>query len=191
MSCSSAPHMGCTDGSGITHILFDSRANISLRYYNTSMNIFILDTDPVKAAEMMCDKHVVKMILESNQMLSTVARQHGHDAPYKSTHAKHPCTLWTGESRQNWNWLVRHSRALCEEYTRRYSRTHKSQAVTTWAENLDINLPDSNQTPFRLAMPAAYKCSDLVESYRRYYRGEKSGFAKWKAGNIPTWWKKS
>ena len=64
---------------------------------------------------MMCDKHVVKMILETNQMLSTCMRG-GKDmiAPYRSTHAKHPCTLWTGESRQNWNWLVRHSRALCD-----------------------------------------------------------------------------
>ena len=65
------------------------------------MNIFVLHDDPVVAAQMMCDKHVVKMILESNQMLSTVARKYGHDAPYRSTHAKHPCTLWTGDSLLN------------------------------------------------------------------------------------------
>jgi hypothetical protein len=154
------------------------------------MNIFILDTDPVRCAEMMCDKHVVKMILETNQMLSTVAHQHGHIAPYKPTHARHPCTLWTGETQQNWNWLVRHSRALCEEYTRRYGRVHKSQLVTKWAEGLHLKLPNIGQTPFRLAMPSMYKCSDPVASYRRYYLGEKSRFAKWKIGNIPAWWQK-
>jgi len=153
------------------------------------MNIFVLDPDPIRSAEMLCDKHVVKMILESNQMLSTVAHKNGHDAPYKPTHARHPCTLWAGESRQNWNWLVRHSRGLCEEYTRRYDRIHKSQAVTVWAEDLDIDLPDLGQTPFRLAMPDVYKCADPVTSYRKYYRGEKSRFARWKLGNAPKWWK--
>ena len=152
------------------------------------MNIFVLDSDPSTAAQMMCDKHVVKMILESNQMLSTVARKHGHDAPYRSTHSNHPCTLWAGESQDNWDWLVKHSRALCEEYTERYGRTHKSQAVTEWAEDLNISLPVRGQTPFRLAMPDKYKTNDPVESYRRYYIGDKARFAKWKTGNIPSWW---
>ena len=152
------------------------------------MNIFVLHDDPARAAEMMCDKHVIKMILESNQMLSTVARKCGHDAPYRSTHAKHPCTLWAGESQNNWDWLVNHSRALCEEYTRRYGKIHKSQAVTEWAEDLDIDLPARGQTPFRLAMPDEYKTDDPVESYRRYYVGDKARFAKWKTGNVPGWW---
>ena len=124
------------------------------------MNIFVLHGDPAKAAHMMCDKHVVKMILESNQMLSTVARARGHDAPYRSTHANHPCTLWAGTSYENWSWLVKHSRALCTEYTSRYGRIHKSQAVTEWAEDLDIKLPPIGQTPFRLAMPDEYKTGE-------------------------------
>ena len=152
------------------------------------MNIFVLHSDPATAAQMMCDKHVVKMILESNQMLSTVARNHGHDAPYRSTHANHPCTLWAGESQDNWDWLVDHSRALCEEYTERYGKVHKSQAVTEWAEDLDIDLPARGQTPFRLAMPDEYKTNDPVESYRKYYIGDKARFAKWKTGNVPSWW---
>ena len=52
------------------------------------MNIFVLDEDPVVAATMSCDKHVVKMILETAQMLSTVAHSHGHEAPYRATHKK-------------------------------------------------------------------------------------------------------
>lgn len=152
------------------------------------MNIFVLHNDPVVAAQMMCDKHVVKMILESNQMLSTVARKHGYDAPYRTAHPKHPCTLWAGESYENWQWLVKHSRALCEEYTSRYGRIHKSQAVTEWAENLSINLPTTGQTPFRLAMPDEYKTENPVESYRNYYIGAKARIAKWKNGNVPNWW---
>ena len=152
------------------------------------MNIFVLHDDPVVAAQMMCDKHVVKMILESNQMLCTVARKQGFDAPYRTAHPKHPCTLWAGESYENWQWLVKHSRALCEEYTRRYGRIHKSQAVTEWAENLNINLPTIGQTPFRLAMPNEFKTEDPVESYRNYYIGAKARIAKWKNGNVPNWW---
>ena len=154
------------------------------------MNIFVLHDDPVVAAQMMCDKHVVKMILESNQMLCTIAHKHGYDAPYRSTHAKHPCTLWAGESYANWQWLVKHSRALCREYTDRYGKVHKSQTVTEWAENLDIRLPTIGQTPFRLAMPDEYKTNNPVESYRKYYAGAKAHFAKWKTGNVPGWWGK-
>ena len=152
------------------------------------MNIFVLHRDPSTAAAMMCDKHIIKMVLETNQMLCTVASAQGYQAPYKPTHATHPCTLWAAETMQNWNWLLQHSRALCSEYTRRYNRTHKSQAVTEWAEGLDIELPNMGQTPFRLAMPAKYQSEDAVTSYRAYYLGEKSGFAKWKLGNVPSWW---
>ena len=168
---------------------FKTNVNTLHGSYSIKMNIFVLHQDPAQAAHMMCDKHVVKMILESNQMLSTVARKNGHDAPYRSTHANHPCTIWTGESIQNWRWLVSHSRALCAEYTQRYGRTHKSQAVTEWAESLDIDLPNIGQTDFRLAMPDTYKRYDPVKSYRSYYRGEKASFAKWKNGNTPRWWK--
>ena len=62
------------------------------------MNIFVLHRDPKIAAQMSCDKHVVKMILETAQMLSSAARAKGAWAPYKQTHKKHPCTLWSGGS---------------------------------------------------------------------------------------------
>ena len=71
----------------------------------------------------------------------------------------------------------------------RYGKIHKSQAVTEWAESLNIDLPSKGQTPFCLAMPDEYKTSDPVESYRKYYAGAKAYFAKWKSGNIPDWWK--
>lgn len=151
------------------------------------MNIFVVDKDPVVAATMLCDKHVVKMIVETAQMLCTVARTNGHELRYRSTHAKHPCTLWTGKSKQNWNWLVAHGLSMCDEYTRRYGRRHKTQDVLESAKNLQINLPKIGLTPFAQAMPAQYKNADPVLAYRQYYVGEKSSFAKWKV-KPPLWW---
>ncbi len=100
------------------------------------MNIFVVDEDPEIAARQLCDKHVVKMILESAQMLCTVALEHGYeDAPYKKAHPKHPCTLWAGKSAENWQWLITHGLAMAEEYTRRYGRH-------TRAKQLFVGVPD-------------------------------------------------
>ena len=144
------------------------------------MNIFILDTNPVLAAQMQCDKHCVKQVLESAQILSTVA-----GGPYKPTHANHPCVLWAGANKTNYNWLARHAIALCEEYTRRYGRRHKSQDVIEQlqqAPNLPVGI-----TPFVQCMPEQFKDRDTVTAYRRYYHS-KSDFAVWKLGNEPYWW---
>ncbi len=155
------------------------------------MNIFVLDKNPQNAAIMMCDKHVVKMIVETAQMLCTVARDNGHDAPYRSTHKNHPCTLWAAESASNWRWLVDHGLALCREYTARYGKIHKTQQVMEWARDNRVGpSKDKGLTPFRLAMPPEYKQADPVQSYRNYYMGEKARFAKWKLG-APTWWSPS
>jgi len=80
------------------------------------MNIFVLDNNIQKAAEYHVDKHVVKMILESAQILSTVVRSTRIDKGYKSTHEKHPCVLWCKSSLSNWRWLKSLSEALNEEY---------------------------------------------------------------------------
>ena len=72
------------------------------------MNIFFLDDNPKLSAQMQCDKHVVKMILETAQMLSTSARARGHDVVYKSAYPKHPMTLWVGQSPDNFAWAIIH-----------------------------------------------------------------------------------
>lgn len=151
------------------------------------MNIFVLHRDPEIAASMACDRHVVKMILETAQMMCTVVASHGHHSPYRPTHAKHPCTIWAGESRANWNWLIDYGMALCEEYTKRYGKVHKSQAVIEYCAMKHIDLPDTPQTPFAQAMPPQYRNDCVVTAYRDYYHGEKAGFATWKTG-APTWW---
>mgnify|MGYP006409161793 FL=1 len=153
------------------------------------MNIFVLHEQPDVAAQMLCDKHVVKMILESAQMLCTVAHNHGYDAPYRRTHPKHPCTLWAGKSQENWDWLASHALAMSGEYTRRYGKTHKSRSVIDWClwQGIKIQFPESGLLPFAQAMPPQYKSDCAVTAYRAYYHGEKAKFATWKS-EVPQWW---
>ncbi len=151
------------------------------------MNIFVLDRDPIAAAAMMCDKHVVKMILETAQMLCAAGIAKGYDMPYGATHTRHPCTLWAGESKANWDWLVGHGLALCSEYTLRYGKVHKSQSVIEFARDMDIEFDKHELTPFAQAMPAQYKNECVVTAYRAYYMGEKARFATWKTES-PDWW---
>lgn len=152
------------------------------------MNIFVLSEDPEEAARMQCDKHVVQMILESGQMLC--AAHEPNTAPWKRTHYNHPCTVWTRASTENYKWLAAHGLTLCDEYTKRYGRVHKAEEVLLWcAENIPKNVPIGQLTPFAVAIKdPSYHKETAVESYRAYYRGEKSRFAKWKNCDPPDWW---
>ncbi len=94
------------------------------------MNVFAVDPDPVRAARALCDRHVVKMAVEAAQILCTAARtRFGQEAPYRATHAGHPCVAWAAARRANWEWLVRHGLALGDEYERRFGRVHASRAI--------------------------------------------------------------
>ena len=151
------------------------------------MNIFILDKEVEKCAEYHCDKHVIKMILESAQMLSAVVRLNGHDIGYKLTHKNHPCTIWARESLSNYNWLVRLTRLLNYEYRYRYDKdiNHKSYDLV---KTLPIpDLPDIGLTPFAQAMPEQYKNKNAVKAYRDYYINEKSSFLTWTKRKKPKW----
>jgi hypothetical protein len=156
------------------------------------MNIFVLDRDPGAAAMSLCDRHVVKMALETAQLLSTALSMHGvSDAKlYRSTHKAHPCTIWTAASRDNFVWLINHGLEICYEYSRRYGREHASRRVILEAADCRDRIPAMGMTPFAQAMPDKYKTDDPVASYRAYYIGEKAGFASWKApAAVPCWWK--
>jgi hypothetical protein len=155
------------------------------------MNIFRLHDDPVIAAQMAIDKHVVKMPLESCQLLHTALRQRGLKADwlYKPFNPKHPSCLWVNESRSNFMWLVRHGKALCAEYAYRYyGRTHKSSFLIVRAEAESSLIPEGPETPVRLAMPEQFRTDDAVHSYRLYYSAAKHAFATWKTCE-PAWWK--
>lgn len=143
------------------------------------MNIFILSKDPVKAARMQCDQHVVKMTLETAQILCSPFET--GIAPYKRTHFNHPCSIWARESEGNFLWLCKHGLALAEEYTFRYQKRHKSESVIAWCKknSFRINFEKKRRTKFALAMPDEYRVECPVDSYRYFYANEKMGFARW------------
>jgi hypothetical protein len=151
------------------------------------VNIFVLNQDPIIAAQDQCDKHVVKMPLESAQMLCTVAIINGLTAPYRMTHKNHPCTIWAGSTKRAFEWLVVHGLALCEEYHVRYGKEHKSKDVIEQIASLPLQLPSGEMPCFAQAMPDQYRQADPVAAYRAFYRGEKARFATWKT-SVPTWW---
>lgn len=152
------------------------------------MNIFYLDNDPAKAAEYHCDKHVVKMILETAQLLSTTHWFFGGSAPYRATHKNHPCSIWARESSQNYQWLHRLGVELCRVYTDRYNKTHATEKVIAILKELPNGIPNTPFTTPALAMPPEYKTNDPVESYRKYYIHGKADIAKWAYSPAPYWW---
>ena len=184
------------------------------------MNVFYVDKHPVKAAEQMCDKHIVKMILESAQLLSTCHRvQDGteyydktangrkikrwkHPNPnlepllYKAGWVKHPSTVWLFESAYNYIWLYKHMIALNDEYKKRYGHTKNHVTIDKLGEILKH--PPKNAkynkiaTEPKPAMPEHCKIpGDAVASYRKYYILEKQRFATWKSpAKVPDWYLK-
>lgn len=146
------------------------------------MNIFALSDDPVKAAQWQHDKHVVKMTLETAQLLSQAVRlnpQFGQafgdtEGLYKSTHIHHPSSVWCRDNLENFQWLVLHGLALADEYRFRFKRDHKAELVIREASKLlERTVSNCDQTPFPMAMPDEYKTDDPVLSYRLYYLAEK------------------
>jgi hypothetical protein len=175
------------------------------------MNIFYLDTDPKKAAEYHVDKHCVKMILESCQLLCTAHRvldgdqfigktatgrnikrwllsDERNETLYTATHVNHPSAVWCRQNRDNYYWLWCLLKELCTEYTYRYGKVHKCQDIglvdkLKWFPN---NLPLGTFTDPTPAMPDQYKIKgNGVQSYRNYYNGEKQRMFSWKKRQVP------
>jgi hypothetical protein len=151
------------------------------------MNIFYLDKSPIKCAQYHNDKHVVKMILETAQLLCGAHWATGGQAPYKLSHVNHPSAKWTRQDLHNYIWLCELGVYLCYEYKHRYGKTHKSFDTILWCCDNHPNIPDVKFTPPALAMPDEYKSINHVQSYRDYYMGEKRTFSTWKHRDIPSW----
>jgi hypothetical protein len=166
-----------------------------------------LDEQPEISAKMMCDKHVIKMILESCQLLSTAHHVLDGDVVVvdtgkrkyktsictrknicKATMINHPCTIWARETRANYLWLWKHAYSLCKEYTARYGKIHAMESMLMdGLFNPPSNIKKGKLTPFAQAMPEQYKDSNAVIAYRKYYINEKARFAKWKNSSGPEW----
>jgi hypothetical protein len=153
------------------------------------MNIFVLDLDLKKCAQAHCDQHVIKMILESAQILSTVCAQYSIKTPYKPTHQNHPCVKWAAASEQNWLWLKQLAAELNREYQYRYQCTKNHRSFDIILSLKKPPLPNIGLTEFAQAMPEKYQISNNpVQAYRSYYVGEKSSFAKWTRRKPPQWY---
>lgn len=153
------------------------------------MNIFILDEDMKKSCSYYMDKHM-KIILECAHMLSLAHNLNGGQAPYKAQkYANNEISKWVRANKSNYRWTVKMGLAICEEYTYRYGRTHKTQAVLEWLRDNEPNIPDGPMTPHTQAIAEECKGPDVVEAYREYYIKCKRHLAKWKNRPIPDWWR--
>ena len=157
------------------------------------MNIFYLDTSPKESAIMHCDKHCVKMILETAQLLCTAHRELDGNywadkvGLYQSTHKNHPSAVWVRGSSEHYWWALGLFVHLCKEYTARYGKSHKSAEIMQLLCIAPMNIKEIGFTDPPQCMPDEYKCENTVEAYRNYYLGEKMGFAKWNYTPTPEW----
>ena len=162
------------------------------------MNIFVLDTNPITAARMHCDKHIPKMCVEAAQMMASALRRWGatdedmpltkKGTPYKGGYAYHPCTVWAGHCSDNFQWLSHHAKALCDEYYKRFDKRHACHDPINIMSDLDFIIAEGDLTPFAQAMPDEYRDDDPVVAYRAYYHSKQ--FAKWEKGTpAPDWWR--
>lgn len=177
------------------------------------MNIFFLDRNPYVAAKYHCDKHVIKMILESSQLLSTahrfldgtkveveikgrILKRWIHPDPildavlYQATHINHPCCLWVRQSAANYEWLWILAQELNKEFVRRYGKQVNHASIDLLKKALDKypkNLPDLGLLEPPQCMPPEFQADDFVQGYRNYYVGAKLDIATWTDTPIPQW----
>jgi hypothetical protein len=112
------------------------------------VNIFVTSPCPIESAKALDNKRVIKMLLESAQMLSCAINENGGKAPYRSSHKNHPCNVWARTSTGNWDWLFEHYDALCQEYTRRTGKIHKSSELKQELLSLRSFIPTGERTAF-------------------------------------------
>lgn len=176
------------------------------------MNIFYFDPDPKVCAKEHCDKHLVKMIVEYAQLLSSNYRflegelyftfstkgkkvkRYLLEEPlesklYKATHLNHPSSLWTRESSLHYQWLFKLYCACCAEYTKRYGKSHASETLKPYLENIPPSLGNKgfHEPPCIMGEEYIVK-GNTIESYRNYYREAKAYFTTWKIpAEKPEW----
>ena len=177
------------------------------------MNIFFLSRDTAECARFHNDKHCVKMILDSAQLLSTAHRildgtpeeglsKTGRRAKrhrlsddrdsvlYAVTHVNHPSAVWARATNSNYVWLNGLLMDLCEEYTHRYHRVHKVESSGLLRllrfSPTNVRVGDYSDPP--ATMPDKYKVEgDIIKSYHNYYIGDKRHLARWTNRCVPRW----
>lgn len=170
------------------------------------MNIFYLSKNQIECAQFHNSKHVVKMILEYSQLLSTAHRiidgteitvksnsgrnvkrwildDNRNDILYSATHASHPSAIWVRQSLSNYMWLSHLLVELCKEYTYRYGKVHKCESIGLVKMLLNTVPKNISNGPFTEPTPAMDKSyiipNDSIKSYRNYYVNAKQHLASW------------
>lgn len=175
------------------------------------MNIFYLHKDPTLCAEQHVNKHVVKMVLEYAQLLSTAHRlldgvetlsvtasgrrvkrwqlpDERNGVLYHATHLQHPSALWTRASAANYQWLYDLFVAVLAEYSFRYGKVHATARLIQPLQATPKHIAQHVFTEPTPAMPDNYRIAgDVVQSYRNYYLGSKSHLFAWKNRPTPDW----
>jgi hypothetical protein len=176
------------------------------------MNIFYLHEDTTECAKQHLDKHVVKMILEYAQLLSTAHRlldgyeyegksisgrkempwkldDVREDNLYMASHMKHPSGIWCRETSRNYMWLYSLWRDLMKEYTFRYGKHHVAEKLIPFLDSLPTNIKFDGMTPMPQCMPEDYKVpTNSIQAYHNYYINDKQPFAVWTNRPIPPWY---
>lgn len=177
------------------------------------MNIFYLHPETKECAKQHLDKHVVKMILEYAQLLSTAHRlldgteyegrtvkgtrkatrwllpDSRETGLYMASHMKHPSGIWCRETSRNYMWLYTLWRDLMQEYTFRYGKHHVAEKLIPYLDNLPKNIKFGELTLMPQCMPDQYKVpEDSIQAYHNYYIGDKQRFAVWTNRPIPDWY---
>lgn len=142
------------------------------------MNIFVICNDPRRNAKFLDNKRLVKMVLETTQLLSNALWSHFGSGPYKTTHVNHPCSIWVSESGGNYWWTVKLLKEMCSEYTRRYNKTHKCESLLSIFESAQII--NETMTPFKNCTD--FKHMPTFAAYRQAMR------TKWKNDKLPPKW---
>lgn len=181
------------------------------------MNIFILDENPEIAAQMHCDKHCNKMIVEHAQMLSAAyystlgisrkkeipekqklvnemfsgwprKKEDGSEWHYAITHVNHPCTIWTRHSKENFEWLLQCTDELCSEFQKRWKHQPSIKKIIDWMYQNPPKLSSIGLTPFAQAMPECFRTEKATEAYQKYY-AMKTSYMKveWRYSEKPKW----
>ena len=160
------------------------------------MNLFSTSECPDQSARWLVDRHVSKMGLEATQCLCTAYHEQGVEAPYYPSHRNHPTSIWIRASYDNFQWAIAHGHAIFDEYTARYGKIHKSQAVLDWCEEnaSKLGFDSFDLTPFAIAISEDSICrtlpefdeSDPITCYRKYIQYDKVHLHAWKR-NKPNW----
>lgn len=157
------------------------------------MNIFYLSNDTEQCAREHPDKHVVKMILETAQLLSAAHHVLGTslvtDSIYKLTHQNHPCAKWVRLSSSNYEWLFSLLVELNNEYTYRYGKVHKvrREGLEQLLANLPTGISEATFTEPPQAMPDECRNVNTVLAYQQYYLTNKIHLLTWKIREKPSW----